>query len=284
MNPILLDFGPISIYWYSIIILIAILIASYVFFSKAKKQNYDEKFYTNLIFYGIIFGIIGARLYYVIFNLDYYLSNPFQIIAVWNGGLAIHGGIITGLIWFIYYSKKNKKNIFKVLDMAAPALIIGQAIGRWGNFFNSEAHGTAVTKEYLESLNIPDFIINGMYIGGNYYHPTFLYESFFDLIGFIILIVLSRKKRIKNGQIFGTYLIYYSILRFIIESLRTDSLMIGNIKVAELISIFLFILGILVMIYNLDIDKVKKAKKKIKKLIKKILRRIFKWVKYMIVQ
>lgn len=276
MNPILLELGPVSIYWYSVIILIAILVASYVFFKEAKKKNYDDKFYTNLIFYGIIFGIIGARVYYVLFNLDYYLSNPFQIIAVWNGGLAIHGGIIAGLIWFIYYCKKHKKNIFRVLDMAAPALIIGQAIGRWGNFFNSEAHGTIVTKEYLESLHIPDFIINGMYIKGNYYHPTFLYESFFNLIGFIILIVLSKKKNLKNGQIFGTYLIYYSILRFIIESLRTDSLMIGNIKVAELISVFLFILGILVMIYNLDIDKVKTLKKNIKKVIRKILRRIIK--------
>ena len=110
MNPILFDFGPISIYWYSVIILLAILVGSYVFFRKAKKEGYDENFYTNLVFYGIIIGILGARLYYVIFNLDYYLSNPFQILAIWNGGLAIHGGILAGLIWFIYYCKKHKKN------------------------------------------------------------------------------------------------------------------------------------------------------------------------------
>ena len=277
MNPILINLGPISIYWYSVIILIAILLGSYIFFKKAKKEKvYDENFYTNLVFYGIIIGIIGARIYYVLFNLDYYLSNPFQILAVWNGGLAIHGGILAGLIWFIYYSKKHKKNIFKILDMAAPALILGQAIGRWGNFFNQEAYGKLVSKEYLQTLPIPNFIVEGMNINGKYYHPTFLYESVLDFIGFIILTILGKKKNLKNGQIFGTYLIWYSICRFFIEILRTDSLMFGNIKAAMLVSLLLFILGILIMIYNLDIDKVKKVKRKAKNLIRKILRRIIK--------
>ena len=276
MNPVLIELGPISIYWYSIFILIGILLGSYIFFTKAKKAGYDEKFYTNLVFYGIIIGIIGARLYYVLFNLSYYSSHPLEIFAIWNGGLAIHGGIIAGLIWFIYYSKKHKKNIFKILDMAAPAIILAQGIGRWGNFFNSEAHGGIVSKEYLSSIGVPDFIINGMNINGHYYHPTFFYESFFDIIGFILLMILGRKKNLKNGQIFGTYLIYYSILRFIIESLRTDSLMLGPIKVAQLISIILLLLGILIMLYNLDTQKVKRAKNKVKKLIKKILRRIIK--------
>ena len=281
MNPVLLELGPISIYWYSIFILIGILLGSYIFFSKAKKAGFDENFYTSLVFYGIIIGILGARLYYVLFNLGYYLHHPLEIFAIWNGGLAIHGGIIAGLIWFVYYSKKHKKNIFKILDMAAPALILAQAFGRWGNFFNSEAHGGIVSKEYLSSIGVPDFIINGMYINGHYYHPTFLYESFFDFIGFILLMLLGRKKNLKNGQIFGTYLIYYSILRFIVESLRTDSLMLGPIKVAQLISIILLLLGILIMVYNLDTQKVKRVKNKVKKLIKKILRRIIKWVKYM---
>lgn len=276
MNPVLIELGPISIYWYSIFILIAILMGSYVFFSKAKKIGLEEKFYTNLVFYGIIIGILGARFYYVLFNLDYYSSHPLEIIAIWNGGLAIHGGIIAGLIWFIYYSKKHHKNIFKILDIAAPGLILAQSIGRWGNFFNSEAHGSVVSKDYLQSIGVPDFIINGMNINGKYYHPTFLYESFFDLIGFIILMILSKKKNIKNGQIFGTYLIYYSIIRFIIESFRTDSLMIGPLKQARVISIFLLLLGILIMVYNLDIAKVKRLKKKVKNIIRKILRRILK--------
>lgn len=274
MNPVLIELGPISIYWYSIFILVAIILGSYLFFHKAKKSGLEENFYTNLVFYGIIIGIIGARLYYVLFNLNYYISQPLEIFAVWNGGLAIHGGIIAGLIWFIYYSKKHKKNIFKILDLAAPSLILAQAIGRWGNFFNSEAHGGIVSKDYLSSIGVPDFIINGMHINGKYYHPTFFYESFFDLIGFIILILIGKKKNIKNGQIFGTYLIYYSILRFIIESLRTDSLMIGIFKQAQVISIILLLLGILILVYNLDVSKIKKAKRLIKNIIKKILRRI----------
>ncbi len=274
MNPVLIEIGPISIYWYSIFILIAILLGSYLFFHKAKKAGLEENFYTNLVFYGIIIGIIGARLYYVLFNLNYYITHPLEILAVWNGGLAIHGGIIAGLIWFVYYSKKHKKNIFKILDLAAPSLILAQAIGRWGNFFNSEAHGGVVSKEHLSSIGVPDFIINGMHINGKYYHPTFFYESFFDIIGFILLILLGKKKNIKSGQIFGTYLIYYSIVRFIIESFRTDSLMLGIFKQAQIISIVLLLLGILILVYNLDVSKIKKLKRKVKKIIKKILRRI----------
>ena len=280
MNPVLFEFGPISIYWYSVFILIAILLGSYLFFYKAKKIGLEESFYVNLVFYGIIIGIIGARLYYVLFNLDYYLSNPLQIFAVWNGGLAIHGGIISGLIWFIYYSKRHRKNVFKMLDIVSPSLILGQAIGRWGNFFNSEAHGPVTTKSYLESLNIPDFIINGMKINGKFYEPTFFYESIFDFIGFILLIIMSKSKKVKTGMIAATYLIWYSIIRFIIETFRTDSLMLGNIKVAKLVSVFLFLLGILIIMYNIDGNKTKKVIykiiRKIKSTIKKILRRIIK--------
>lgn len=280
MNPVLFEFGPISIYWYSLFILIAIFLGSYLFFYKAKKIDLEESFYVNLVFYGIIIGIIGARLYYVLFNLDYYLSNPLQIFAVWNGGLAIHGGIIFGLIWFIYYSKKHHKNIFKILDLAAPSLILGQAIGRWGNFFNSEAHGPVTTKSYLESIHIPDFIINGMKINGKFYEPTFFYESIFDFVGFILLIILGKSKKTKTGIVAATYLIWYSVIRFIIESYRTDSLMIGSLKIAQLVSILLFLLGILIIMYNIDGNKTRKIVnniiRKIKMLIKKILRRIIK--------
>ena len=191
MNPILIQIGPVSIYWYSITMLLAILVGSYVFFKEARKKGYDEEFLTNLIFYGAIFGIIGARIYYVIFNLDYYLQNPLEIIAIWNGGLAIHGGIIGGAIWFIYYSKKHKKNYLKIFDLVAPGLILAQAIGRWCNLFNGEAHGPVMAKETLEKMPIPDFIVEGMKIGENYYHPTFLYESIWNLLGFIVLIVLT---------------------------------------------------------------------------------------------
>ena len=259
MNQIALEIGPISIYWYSITMLIAIITGSYIFLKSAKKENYQEEFLTNLIFYGIIFGIIGARLYYIIFNLDYYKQNPIQIIEIWNGGLAIHGAIISGAIWFIYYCKKHQKNFLKIFDLATPALIIAQAIGRWGNFFNQEAHGIKVAKETLEQLHIPKFIINGMEIDRTYYHPTFLYESIWDLLGFIILIIIRKKCKTKNGTITAIYFIWYSLARFIIESLRTDSLMLGNLKIAQLVSITLFILGLIILLHNY-----KKRKEQIK--------------------
>lgn len=250
MNPILIQIGPVSIYWYSITMLLAILVGSYVFFKEARKKGYDEEFLTNLIFYGAIFGIIGARIYYVIFNLDYYLQNPLEIIAIWNGGLAIHGGIIGGAIWFIYYSKKHKKNYLKIFDLVAPGLILAQAIGRWGNFFNGEAHGPVIAKETLEKMPIPDFIVEGMKIGENYYHPTFLYESVWNLLGFIILIVLRKKLKLKTGVITGIYFMWYSVCRFFIESLRTDSLMLGSLKVAQIVSVILFLIGMILVIYK----------------------------------
>lgn len=250
MNPILIELGPVSIYWYSVIILIAVLLGSAIFFKEAKKKGYDEEFLTDLIFYTIIFGILGARIYYVVFNLSYYLKNPFEIIAIWNGGLAIHGGIIAGIIWIIYYTKKHNKNFLKITDMVAPGLILAQAIGRWGNFFNSEAHGPAVAKETLENMQIPDFVIEGMKINDNYYHPTFLYESVWNVLGFILIIILRKKLKLRTGVITGIYFVWYSVCRFFIESLRTDSLMLGPIKVAQLVSIILFLLGILLVFYK----------------------------------
>ncbi len=265
MNPIAIDLGVISIYWYSLIILLAMLVGSFLFIKSSKKLNYNQEFITNLIFYGIIFGIIGARLYYVIFNLGYYLHHPLQILAVWNGGLAIHGGIIGGALWFIYYCRKNKKSILKIFDLAVPSLILAQAIGRWGNFFNMEAHGFETTKETLTNMHLPSFIVNGMYIDGKYYHPTFLYESFFDIIGFVILIVLRKKYKLRPGVLTGIYFIWYSILRFIIESFRTDSLMLGSIKVAQLVSVALFILGLFLIIHKKKDTRVNRLKERTEK-------------------
>lgn len=262
MNPVLIELGPISIYWYSLIILIAILIGSYIFIKSAKKQGYEETYLSNLIFYGAIFGILGARIYYVIFNLDYYLQDPVQIIEIWNGGLAIHGAIIAGAIWFVYYSKKHKKNFLKLLDLAVPSLILAQAIGRWGNFFNSEAHGPEVARQTLENLNIPNFIINGMNIDGKYYHPTFYYESIWNLLGFIVLIVLKKKLNLKPGKLTGIYFMWYSFIRFFIESLRTDSLMLGSIKVAQLISVLLFLIGLYLVLRKSKDTRINRLKER----------------------
>ena len=243
MNPILFKLGPIEIYWYSIMILLAILIGGMGLFKNSKKEGYDKEFVTDLIFYSIIFGILGARIYYIIFNLGYYLHNPLEIVAIWNGGLAIHGGIIGGLITIVYMCKKHKKSILKTTDLVAPSLILAQAIGRWGNFFNGEAHGPEVTKNVLQNLHIPRFVINGMNIDGKYYHPTFFYESVWNFLGFILLGVLKRNLKLKKGQLTGVYFMWYSFARFFIEGLRTDSLMFLNLKVARIISVLLFLLG-----------------------------------------
>ena len=251
MNPILYDLGIISIKWYSLFILLGMLIGGYIVLREAKNWEINENFVINLFFYVVIFGLIGARLYYVLFNLDYYSKDPISILKIWEGGLAIHGGIIVGIITLLIYCKKYKVKIPLMMDIAIPGLIIGQAIGRWGNFFNSEAHGMATTYETLKNLHIPDFIIKGMNIDGVYYHPTFLYESLLCLLGFFIILFIRRRKNIKLTNVTSFYLIWYGALRAFIETMRTDSLMIGNFKVAIIVSILMIVLGIVLFIISL---------------------------------
>ena len=248
MNPVAIDLGFLKITWYSLFILTGIFLAYIIIIKEARRKCVDTSFVSNLIFWCVIFGILGARIYYVIFNLNYYLAYPSEIIKIWNGGLAIHGGIIGGLICLIICCNKNNINKLLMLDISLPGVILAQAIGRWGNFFNSEAHGGAISKAFLKLLHLPKFVINGMNINGTYYHPTFLYESFFCLIGFVIMILFRRNKRLKEGNITSFYLIWYGLIRFFIESLRTDSLMLGNLKVAQIISVIMILSGIILLI------------------------------------
>lgn len=248
MKSAVLNLGPFNISLYSICILLGVALALLVMTKEAKKYNIPKSFIVNLTFWCVIFGILGARIYYVLFNLDYYSVYPFEIIKIWNGGLAIHGGIIAGIITLIIYCKKYGVNILKTTDIAVTGLILGQAVGRWGNFFNAEAHGGIVTKAYLKVLHLPNFIIEGMHINGKYYHPTFLYESIFCLLGFFVLLGIRGMKQTKLGNTTALYLIWYGIIRFFIEALRTDSLMIGSIKAAQLISVIMIICGIIMLI------------------------------------
>ena len=250
MEPII-DLGIISIHWYSILLFIAILIGSNLAIKEAKKQGFEEDFMVNLLFLTVIIGIIGARIYYVIFNFDYYQNNLLEIFKVWNGGLAIHGGIIAGLITIAIICYKKKINLLKILDYLVVGLIIAQAIGRWGNFFNGEAHGAITSLNYLESLHLPKFIIEGMYINGNYYIPTFLYESVWCFIGFIIMLIVRRKKFMNIGYLTSFYLVWYGVERFFVEGLRTDSLMFLSLRVAQLVSLIMIIIGIVIFIYSL---------------------------------
>lgn len=249
MDSIMFSIFGIDIRWYSFLILIGIVIGVLLLEREAKKFNYPKDLIFNMCFWTIIIGIIGARLYYVLFNFSYYKSNLLEIFAVWNGGLAIHGGLIAGAITVIFFAKKYHLNFLKLLDMAAPSLILAQAIGRWGNFFNGEAHGIATTYTHLQELLVPEFIIKGMNIGGIYYLPTFYFESLWCLLGFIVLLIIRRRKYIKIGAITCIYLMWYSLGRIFIEAWRTDSLMLGGFKVAQIISIILFLTGLVYLIY-----------------------------------
>lgn len=244
MNPVLITLFGFEIRWYSVLILSGVLIAIFLLIKEGKRFNIPKDFLFNMAFWVVIFGIIGARLYYCIFNFNLYKDNLIDIFKIWEGGLAIHGGIIAGFITLLIYTKKYSVNTLKITDMTVIPLLLAQAIGRWGNFFNSEAHGAATTYYHLKELHIPEKIIEGMKIGNVYYHPTFFYESIYCLIGFVILLFVRRYRYLKRGQLTALYLMYYSVGRFFIESLRTDSLMFGAFKVAQLVSVVLFIIGL----------------------------------------
>lgn len=245
MNPILFNLFGIEIRWYSVLLLVAILIAILMFIKEGKRFNIPKDLTFNLAFWVIIIGILSARLYYCIFNFSLYRDNLVDIFKIWEGGLAIHGGLIGGFVTLIVYTKRYSINTYKITDMVTVPLLLAQAIGRWGNFFNSEAHGAATTYYRLKELHIPEKIIEGMKIGNVYYHPTFFYESIYCLIGFILLLFIRRYRYLKRGQLTCIYLMYYSVGRFFIESLRTDSLMLGGFKVAQLVSIALFVVGLI---------------------------------------
>ena len=249
--------GNFSVSWYSVCILIGVILASIIFLLECKRYEINLEFATNLIFWTVIFGIIGAILYYVLFNLNYYLKDPIEILKIWNGGLAIHGGILFGLLFIIFYTKKYKVRTLKITDMIVVGLIIAQAIGRWGNFFNQEAHGGETTRLVLENMKIiPQYVISGMNIGGKYYIPTFYYESLTCLLGFIIMLLIRRiLEYLRVGQLTGFYLVWYGTFRFIIEYMRTDSLMFYNFKVAQIVSILMVLIGLFLMLRNVGKSK-----------------------------
>ena len=249
MNPILIEIGPLQIHWYSLFIAIGLLLGGTYVLKEAKHHGISEDQMIDFFFFLVPIAFIGARLYFVLFHLDYYLQYPMDILKVWEGGLAIHGGILAGLLYLLYFTKKNHYSPLFFCDMAVVALILGQAIGRWGNFMNVEAYGPVTSLSFLERIHLPQFIIDGMLIGGNYHHPAFLYESIWCLIGFIILLLLKRKKKLKIGTLTSFYLIWYGIERFFVEGLRTDSLMLGPIKIAQIMSILFVLSGIVVAIY-----------------------------------
>lgn len=248
MNKVIFSIFGFDIRWYSVILLVAIVLGIGLLIKEGRKYGYSKDFLFNLSFWTIIFSFIGARLYYVLFNYKLYINDPLSIFKIWEGGLAIHGGITFGFITLAIYCKKYNARILKITDMASIPLLLGQAIGRWGNFFNNEAHGGITSLSSLQDKHIPDFIINGMNINGVYYEPTFFYESLWCLLGVLILLILRKYKYLKVGGLTGAYMIWYGVGRFFIESMRTDSLMFQGFKIAQIVSVLLVFLGIIIIL------------------------------------
>lgn len=248
MNPIAFEINGLPVMWYGIFIstgVLAVILYS-VFFLK-RFGLYDEDDFFGLVIAVVLSGFIGARLYYILFNLSYY-DSLWQMLNFREGGLAFHGGVIAGIVAIIWYTKVKKMDVLRYLDIIGIGTLLAQAIGRWGNFFNQEAHGSIVSKEFISLF--PQFIEKGMYIEGSYYHPTFLYESISGVFWFLLLsFLLFRFKGIKKGTFIALALIGNSITRIVVEGLRTDSLMLGQLKVAQLVGIFSIFGALLYLLY-----------------------------------
>lgn len=246
-NNLAIDIGPIKIAWYAVFILSGIILGTVMAFYEFRRLGWN----TDLLFDGILIiaplSIIGARLYYVLFDPSGLPKSFIDVIAIWEGGLAIHGAIIVASIGVIIFARVKKLNVWALADILGVSLLMGQITGRWGNFMNAEAHGPATSSNFLINV-LPKFISKQMTYGdggslpsGLIYHPTFLYESLANLVGLTIIMILRRKRILKEGDTIGLYLIWYGLVRgVLIEPLRTDQLMIFGIPVNILLSLVLF--------------------------------------------
>lgn len=245
-GPILFEFGPLQIRWYGLLIASAVLIGVSLSQYLAKRRKINPELIGDVAIWLVVGAIPCARLYYVLFQWQDYASHPQDIIAIWKGGIAIHGAVIGGMIATFLFCRAKRISFWQVADVIAPSLILGQAIGRWGNFFNSEAFGRPTDLPW--KLYIPLAQRPPGYTQFEYFHPTFLYESLWNIGVFIVLMVLffralKNRPRLKAGTLFLVYMIAYSLGRFWIEGLRTDSLMLGPLRMAQVISLVLISIG-----------------------------------------
>lgn len=252
VNRVAFELFGLPIYWYAIIIVSGVIIAMWLSTREVVRVGLKPDDVTDFMLIGLPVAIIGARLYYILFDLQYYIDDPSQIFNIRSGGIAIYGALIAGGIWLYFFCQRNFISPWTFLDIAAPSVLLAQGIGRWGNFMNHEAFGAEVSRSFLESLYIPKFIIDNMYIDEAYRQPTFLYESVWNVIGFIVLIFLRKKTGLlKEGEVFLSYLIWYGFGRFFIEGMRTDSLyLFGGIRVSQALSALLFFGAIALMIWR----------------------------------
>lgn len=229
IDPVAFTLGPFSVRWYGILIATAVLIGTFLALREVERQKINPDHFLNVLLLALPAAFIGARIYYVVFEWEYYSHNPQDIIRIWEGGLAIHGGLIAAFLISYFLLKKYSINFWQAADIVAPSIILGQAIGRWGNFINQEAYGYEVD---------PQEIPWAMYIDGAYRHPTFLYESLWNLSIFFFLLWLRRKPYLLRGDLFLCYALLYSAGRFVIEGFRTDSLMLTpDLRVAQVVSL-----------------------------------------------
>lgn len=251
INPIAINLGGLSIHWYGLILATAALLGVLWAMHEASNRGIDPDKILDMVLWTAPFALVGARAYYVIFELPFYLKRPEEIIKIWHGGIAIYGGLIAALAVVLIFCRKNKLSTWKILDIAAPSVMLGQIIGRWGNFMNQEAFGRIVSHSFLKSLHLPHFIIEQMFIQGAYRQPTFLYESLWNLIGLIIILIIRQNNIFKQGDVILSYVIWYSFGRFFIEGMRTDSLyLFSGLRVSQALSVILFIGAIAFMIYR----------------------------------
>ncbi|WP_459130036.1 prolipoprotein diacylglyceryl transferase [Guggenheimella bovis] len=230
MNPVAFELFGIEVRWYGILIALGMFLAATLLLRFAKEKGMKEDDIYDLLIVVLPCGIIGARIWYVLFNLDLYQGDILRMMNIREGGLAIHGGVIFGVLSGFIYTKIKKLPFEAIADMVAPGLILAQAIGRWGNFMNGEAHGDVVTNVAHQ------FFPLATNVHGVWYYATFFYESMWNLLGFVLLLILYRRKKF-DGQVFLAYGIYYSIGRYFIEGLRTDSLYVGPFRTAQLVSL-----------------------------------------------
>lgn len=252
INPVAVHLGSLSVRWYGILIGAGIVIGYFLAQKESVRRGFHEEFFADLLIWAVPIAILSARVYYVAMKWDFYSQHPGRIIEIWNGGIAIHGALIGSFITAYIFTRKRNVSFLQIADIAAPSILVGQIVGRWGNFMNQEAYGGPVSRGFLENLFLPNWLIEQMYIKeeSTYVHPTFLYESLWNVVGLIILL-FARKWNWRRGEMFFFYLIWYSFGRFFIEGMRTDSLyLIGDLRSAQVVSILGIAIGIIAIVYR----------------------------------
>jgi phosphatidylglycerol:prolipoprotein diacylglycerol transferase len=249
-GPEIIQIGPLALRWYGLLIATGALIALTLASREAVRRGLDPEVLQNGTLLAMLVGFIGARLYYVAFNWDVYAHRPLDIPQIWKGGLAIHGGLLFGLAAGLLYLRARGQPLLPYVDCVAAPLALAQAIGRWGNFFNSEAYGRPTDLPW--KLYIPPERRMPGFEQSEFFHPTFLYESLWDLAVFLLLwFALRRRLERRPGGLFFAYLMLYSVGRFFVEGLRLDSLMAGGLRAAQVVSLLLVAAGAIGLVWRL---------------------------------